>query len=91
MINQYGCTKCQKTHYEFDNLYTSHLTHQSKHGIKTVSGEGKLNGIKEVRVSTDRSDIGITIHFEDGTELSFFEENSWDSHKRIALEHTVDN
>jgi len=33
MINQYGCVKCQKTHYEDEKIYNKHIMSQSKHGI----------------------------------------------------------
>lgn len=29
----YGCTRCQKWHYEGDALFEPHIWHQSKHGI----------------------------------------------------------
>jgi len=34
MINQYGCVKCQKPHYEDEKVYNKHIMHQSKHGIE---------------------------------------------------------
>jgi hypothetical protein len=34
VVKDYGCVKCQKYHREGDPLYTLHLFHQSKHGIR---------------------------------------------------------
>lgn len=32
-LYSYGCSKCQKIHYENEKIYNEHINSQSKHGI----------------------------------------------------------
>lgn len=37
VIAYYGCTRCQRHHYEGTALFEKHLYWQSKHGIQEMS------------------------------------------------------
>jgi hypothetical protein len=34
-LQEYGCVKCQETHFSNQSIYREHIDFQSKHGIKT--------------------------------------------------------
>ncbi len=38
-VRCYGCVRCQRYHYDGDDLFKAHLYFQSKHGITTRSLE----------------------------------------------------
>ena len=41
-VNHYGCVKCQKRHFEDQELYQEHIYWQSKHGIESMSIEQRM-------------------------------------------------
>lgn len=46
-LNAYGCTRCQKWHYEDEPIYQQHIGFQSKHGIRRVREEVVANARAE--------------------------------------------
>jgi len=46
----YGCVKCQRWHYDDEDVYYEHIWNQSKHGIRTVSREERfINFLSDMR------------------------------------------
>lgn len=41
-IRYYGCTRCQRSHFEGAPLFEAHLMWQSKHSIQCMSREAYL-------------------------------------------------
>jgi len=41
-VNHYGCCKCQRRHFEDEDIYAQHIGWQSKHGIDSMSIEERL-------------------------------------------------
>jgi hypothetical protein len=41
-VKHYGCVKCQKRHYEDQDIYEKHIFWQSKHGIDSMPIEQRM-------------------------------------------------
>lgn len=55
-LRAYGCVRCQRWHYEGDELFEPHIWHQSKHGFKRLPAS-EVADLKELRHRADNGGV----------------------------------
>ena len=53
-VNHYGCVKCQKRHYEDQDIYQEHIWHQSKHGLTWMTMEQRMEIAADFELDEDK-------------------------------------